>query len=374
MELEENLYMLELNLQFFADGGSGEKTEEPTEKRKREAREKGEVAKSIELNTALIVIFSFFAIKIFASYMYKEIIKFINVIYIEISSVENWYNRRYALKGLSKLLINILKIGGPIVLVCYVIAAVSNIIQVGWKPSLKTLKFNVGRLNPLKGFKNSFMSMEPFIKLIKSLAKVTLIVVVLIGSLKKEVKALPEFFKLNVMQSTAYVGKVIINIGIKIGIIFLVIALFDYLYQRHKHMKRLKMTKQEIKQEYKEQEGSPEIKSKLKQKRREMSMSSMVKEIPKADVIITNPTHYAIAIRYNQMTDAVPIVLAKGMNFMAKKIKEIAKENDIEIVENKPLARTLYAVVDIGDEIPKELYSAVAEILRYVYDLKNENE
>ena len=166
-------------------------------------------------------------------------------------------------------------------------------------------------------------------------------------------------------------GNIIIEFGIEISIIFIVIGIVDYIFQKWKFGEDMKMTKQEVKDEYKNTEGNPEIKGRIRQKMREASQRRMMQDVPKADVVITNPTHFAVAIKYDAEVSKAPIVVAKGEDYLAQKIKEVAREHNVEIVENKPLARMLYHNVDIGAEIPPELYQAVAEVLAMVYHMKN---
>ena len=172
------------------------------------------------------------------------------------------------------------------------------------------------------------------------------------------------------MQAIMLCGTVIINAGLKISLVYLVIGLADFIYQKYRFNEDMKMTKQEVKDEFKNTEGNPEIKGRQRQRMREASRSRMMQDVPKADVVITNPTHFAVAIKYDAETSKAPVVLAKGEDYLAQKIKEAAREHHIEIVENKPLARMLYANVDIGQEIPPELYQAVAEILAMVYNMR----
>ena len=177
-------------------------------------------------------------------------------------------------------------------------------------------------------------------------------------------------YDIPLMQALQLIGEIVSDLGIRISAVYMIIALADYIYQKFKFSKDMRMTKQEIKEEFKQQEGDPQIKGKIKQRMREASQRRMMQDLPKADVIITNPTHYAVAIQYNPEVLDAPIVIAKGSDFLAAKIKEVAKENKIEIVENKPLARMLYANVEVGQAIPPELYEAVAEVLAFVYQLQ----
>lgn len=177
-------------------------------------------------------------------------------------------------------------------------------------------------------------------------------------------------YDLSLMQAVQLIGETVIDLGIRISAIYMIIVAADFVYQKVKFAKDMRMTKQEVKEEFKNQEGNPEIKGRIRQKMREASQRRMMQELPKADVVITNPTHYAVAILYDADVSEAPVVIAKGADYLAQKIKEVAGENSIEIVENKPLARMLYANVDIGNEVPPELYSAVAEVLAYVYHMQ----
>ena len=362
--------LLELNLQFFADGSGGEKTELPTEKRKKEARGEGQFAKSMEINTAMLIIFSFFSIKIFIPYMYEKITELFKYIFSLLSNTDEIFNASYMMNFIINISGKTLEILMPVVLICMIVGIVANVVQVGWHPTLKPLQPKLNRISPLAGFKRIF-SMRSIMELFKSLMKLVLICAIIYISINSEIKLLPSYINMDIIQSTTKAGNVIIDTALQIGILFAVLAIIDYSYQRFEHMKTMKMSKYEVRKEYEETEGKPEIKQKIRQKMRQISMLRMMQDVPKADVIITNPTHYAVAIKYDQKKDAVPKIVAKGTDFLAQRIKEVAKENDVEIVENKPLARALYATVEIGEEIPAELYGAVAEILAFVYRLKN---
>ena len=211
-------------------------------------------------------------------------------------------------------------------------------------------------------------------ELVKSILKIVIIIYIAYTSIKDNANDLFALYDLGLNQAVALVGTLIINTGIKISIVYLVIGLADFIYQKHKFNEDMKMTKQELKDEYKNTEGNPEIKGRQRQRMREASQRRMMQDVPKADVVITNPTHLAVAIKYDAEVSRAPIVIAKGEDYLAQKIREKAKENHIEIVENKPLARMLYANVDIGAEIPPELYQAVAEILAMVYNMRNREE
>ncbi|MCL2415188.1 MAG: flagellar biosynthesis protein FlhB, partial [Defluviitaleaceae bacterium] len=245
-----------------------------------------------------------------------------------------------------------------------------NIVQVGWAPTTKTLRPNFSKLSPLKGIKRVF-GMKMLLELVKALLKFAIILLVVYTMLSNEIDMLAVLFQMDLIPAVMYIGNLFVTIGMTVGIVYIFIAGIDYIYNRRKHEKELRMTKQEMKEEYKQMEGDPLIKGKIRQKMREVSMRRMMGDVPTADVIITNPTHYAIALKYDKEKSDAPFVVAKGADHLAQKIKDIAKDSNITIVEDKPLARTLYAAVEVGQEIPPNLYQAVAEVLAYVYKLKN---
>jgi flagellar biosynthetic protein FlhB len=257
----------------------------------------------------------------------------------------------------------------PFLVVGVAIAFIVNIVQFKFQVSTKPLQPKFSKLNPVSGMKRLF-SKDKIIELIKAIAKVVLIMYVVYSTIKDDWVYLVQFYDMSLNQAIELIGDIVINLGLKISLIFMVIAFVDLFYQRRKFNEDIKMTKQEVKDEYKNSEGDPQIKGKMKAKMREASQRRMMQDVPKADVVITNPTHYAVAIRYNPEEAPAPVVLAKGADYLALKIKEIAKENKVEIVENKPLARMLYANVDIGQQVPPELYQAVAEVLALVYKMQ----
>ena len=252
----------------------------------------------------------------------------------------------------------------------FVVTLLVSIVQVGWKVSTKPMKPELSKLNPLNGFKRIF-SKDSLFELVKSILKIVIIIYIAYTSIKDNANDLFALYDLGLNQAVALVGTLIIKTGIKISIVYLVIGLADFIYQKHKFNEDMKMTKQEVKDEYKNTEGDPQIKGRQRRKMQEVSQKRMMQDVPKADVVITNPTHFAVALKYEAKVSSAPVVLAKGEDYLAQKIKEVARENKIEIVENKPLARMLYHNVDVGAEIPPELYQAVAEVLAAVYKAKN---
>lgn len=254
----------------------------------------------------------------------------------------------------------------PVLLIGFAVAFVSDLFQVKWRPTSKPLQPKFSKLNPLNGIKKIF-SAQSLVELVKSVAKILLIALVTYSYIKNKIGLLYALYDMSMMQAVNLIGETVIELGIRISAIYMIIAGADFMYQKYKFKNDMKMTKQEVKEEYKNAEGDPEIKGKIKARMREASQRRMMQAIPKADVVITNPTHYAVAIRYDTEVAPAPIVVAKGSDYLAQKIKQIARENNVEIVEDKPLARMLFANVDVDKQIPPELYQAVAEILAMVY-------
>lgn len=366
-------YRLKLNLQFFAEGQGGEKTEPATQKKLEDARKEGQVAKSKEIANGLGLIALFFVVKFWVSGMGKQFMLLFSGMYNRIPEVAGLYGGTIPLKDtstvMSKAMFTILIIVAPFLIVSFIVAFVSDLVQVKWKPTGKTLQPKFNKLNPVNGFKRIF-SANSLVELVKSVLKILLIGYVSYSYIKGKQSQFLIIYDLDMISAISLIGKTVIDLGIRISLIYMIIAIADFAYQKYKFAKDMRMTKQEIKEEYKNQEGNPEVKGRIRQKMREASQRRMMQNLPKADVVITNPTHYAVAISYDADEAPAPIVIAKGEDYLAQKIKEVAKDNDIEIVENKPLARMLYANVDIGAQVPPELYAAVAEVLAYVYHIK----
>lgn len=367
----DKYFYIPYNLQYFAgQGAGGEKTEDATSKKLSDARNEGQVAKSMELITASSLLTMFLTLKFFIGSIgnqflgvYKEDFGYIS----SISSDEFNLNVAHAL--FQNVLVQILKIGLPIYLSAFIMTFLIVFIQVKWKVSGKLLQPKFSKINPITGFKKIF-SKDKLMELLISIVKISMIGYVVYDSLKNQWGMILSLYEVPLNQAVLLIGDTVIGLGVKISIFLLCIGLFDFFYQKIKFKGDMKMTKQEVKDEYKQSEGDPHIKGKIRQKMREVSQRRMMQNLPEADVVITNPTHLAIAIKYDKDVSSAPIVLAKGADYMALKIKEVAKENKIEIVENKPLARMLYYNVDLGEEIPQELYQMVAEVLAYVYGLK----
>ncbi len=365
--------ILELNLQFFAEGPNGEKTEQPTAKKKDDARKEGQVAKSKEINNAFSLLAAFLILKLYTGLMGERLVNMFRLVLDDLPEYLKNYDGKVNESAIHALLHNvffeILIMMLPIFGVVFLVSFICDLAQVKWRPTAKPLKPKGSKLDPIKGFKKIF-SARSLVELLKSILKIFLISYVAYSYLKNNATGLFLLYDVSLNQGISTIGNTIVNMGIRIATAYLIIAFADYAYQRWKHNEDLKMTKQEVKDEYKQAEGDPQIKGKIKQRMMEASRRRMMQAVPSADVVITNPTHYAVAIKYDAEKYDAPVVLAKGADYVAGKIKEVARENDVEIVENKPLARMLYANVEIGEMVPPELYQAVAEVLALVYKMK----
>lgn len=357
------------NLQFFGD--SGDKTEKATPKKLDDARKEGRVAKSTDLINGVMLLLMFFVLRIFGSFMANGFMESFTKYYNKTADIAmEIFDVKQAVNLANEMVFDIVIACLPVLIGSFIVAFVGNIVQVGWKVTAKPLKPKLDRLNPVGGLKRMF-SQEKVVELIKSILKVLAIAIVAYNEVKDRWKFILNLYDFEFMQAIVNIFDIVLDVGIKISIIFVIIGLADFVYQKWKHLHDLKMSKQEVKDEMKQSEGDPLVKGRIRQKMREGARRRMMQELPKADVVITNPTHFAVAIKYDKEKAEAPYVLAKGADFVAANIKEAAKQYDIEIVENKPLARMLYYNVEIGDQIPPELYQMVAEVLAYVYSIKN---
>lgn len=365
--------MLAYNLQYFAkDGPGGEKTEEPTAKRKSDARKEGQVAKSKEVSNCVMLFALFLILKFWVGRLGNGLLELFSAIYNKIPELSDFYVGEEGTGVwilLKQTLVQYLLIMLPIFLIAVFLAFVTDLLQVKWKPTRKPLQPKFNKLNPAKGIKKLF-SKNSLVELAKSVLKILIISYIVYTTLQKRVGYLLRFYNMPLMQGVRIVGDVTIEIGLKVCALYIVIAALDYAYQKHKHHEDLKMTKQEVKEEFKNAEGDPKVKAKIRQKMMEASRRRMMNAVPRADVVITNPTHYAVALKYDPDKIDAPYIVAKGEDYLAQKIKEIARENHVEIVENKPLARMLYYNVEIGETVPPELFQAVAEVLAFVYSVQ----
>lgn len=373
MEPVSGTLVLIYNLQFFAkDGPGGEKTEPATQKKLDDARKEGQVCKSKELDQSITLVVLFLVLRIFISSIGGNFLQVFTDVYNKIpeSVAEREFNSIIVMSYMQHAAILSLKIVAPFFVAGVVVAFFVNLLQVKWKVSTKPLKPKFDKFNPINGFKRMF-SKDVLFELLKSIVKIILIIVIAYNMVRDRVNEIFLLYNITLNQALAEIGSLVIDVGLRISLVFCIVGVADYIYQRYKFNEEMKMTKQEVKDEMKNTEGDPQIKGRQRQRMQEASRRRMMQDVPQADVVITNPTHYAVALKYDANTGTAPVVVAKGADYVAQKIKEIAKDNHVEIVENKPLARMLYANVDIGKEIPAELYQAVAEILASVYRSQN---
>ncbi|MGI5911163.1 MAG: flagellar biosynthesis protein FlhB [Syntrophomonadaceae bacterium] len=357
-----------INLQLFAgEGDTGEKTEQATPRRREEARQKGQVFKSNDFNSAVILLVGTVALYLGLTWMIDSYKRFTNLYFFD--RILTDFTNEYICVMFLEALILMGKVLIPVLLATFIAALLISYLQVGFVFSTEVLTPKLERLNPLEGFKRLF-SKRALVELVKALIKVLVTSYIVYSVFKKYLYIFPRFVDMELAYSIKVLSIIVFEMALKISIVFLIIGVVDYLYQWYEYEKSLKMSKYDIKQEYKQVEGDPLVKSRQRQIQRDAAMRRMMAEVPKADVVITNPTHFAVALKYTIGEMEAPMVIARGQDLVALKIKEIARDNDVIVIENKLLARTLYYSVEIGDLIPEELYQAVAEVLAFAYKQK----
>ena len=366
--------LIKYDLQFFAEDANGaEKTEQPTQKKLDDARKEGQVAKSQEIATAFSLLALFVIIRVIYPFLGTNFQTLFERVYNNIPNVARTYDGMlpiaYIRSILSNAILTMFLMSAPFFIVAFIIAFVSDLVQVGFKPTSKPLQPKLSKLNPISGMKKIFSARKLF-DFLKSILKLAVMAVVIYSFFTGRTESLFLLYDMPLKQAIGLMGNLIIDLGFRIAAAYMIIAFIDLIYQRRKFNKDMMMTKKEVKDEYKNSEGDPQVKGAQKRRMMEASRRRMMQQLPQADVVITNPTHYAVAIKYDADEADAPVVVAKGADYLAQKIKEIAKDNKVEIVENKPLARMLYANVEVGEMVPPELYKAVAEVLAYVYHLQ----
>lgn len=363
---------IKLRLQFFAkEGPGGEKTEEPTAKKLADARKEGQVARSQELIMAASLLALFVILKIFVGWIGRKLIVLFSKIYsvFEVFTKDEENGTVIMMGLLQDIILDTVIILLPVFLSAILTAFVINVFQVKWQISLKPLQPKLNKFNPVSGFKKIF-SAEKIFELFKAILKIVIISILAYSTLKDKMNVIFHLIDMELGNAIVEIGDLVLSLGLKISAFYMVIGLGDYIYQKMKFKKEMMMTKQEIKDEFKQTEGDPQVKGRIRQRMREAARRRMMQRLPEADVVITNPTHFACALKYDKTQNDAPVLIAKGADYLAEKIKEVARENFVPIVENKPLARMLYYNVELEQEIPEELYQMAAEVLRYVYSLK----
>ena len=345
---------------------SGEKTEEPTPHKLREARKKGQIAKSKDFTTAVMLIASFYTLKAFATFIWG---KMVELSYFSYSFIPLEFNASVVGFILEETLWLFLIVMAPVFGVNVLVAIIAESFQTGFLISGEPLKPSFDKLNPIEGAKK-FFAMKQYVELLKSVLKMAIVITLIYQAIVEEFYMVIIAQQLTLWQVMGFTGNLVMKVVIKVGVFYLIISLLDYMYQKYEYIKGLKMSKKEIKDEYKRLEGDPMIKQRQRDAQRQMSQGRQMGSVPDSDVVVTNPIHVAIAIKYTPNMMRAPRVLAKGKRLVAAEIKRLAEDHQIPIVENPPLARSLYEVTEVGSDIPPIYYKAVAEILAFVYNLK----
>ncbi|MDR2694600.1 MAG: flagellar biosynthesis protein FlhB [Chitinispirillales bacterium] len=351
----------------MAEDSSQEKEEAPSEKKRDDARKKGTVAKSTEVNSVFVLLTAIFLLRLVGPWMMREFDTHIRD-YFALCSVADMSMQRLIdlSQGAIVLLIKVILPFAGAILCAGVLA---NVVQIGLLFTFEPMIPKLEKLNPLSGFKRIF-SMRTVVETIKNILKIILIGYIAYATIKGEYEILITLADVSVMMIWQFVLASAYDIFLRTALVMLLIALADYGYQRYEHEKKLKMSHQEIKEEHKQMEGDPQVKARIRALQREMARRKMMDQVPQASVVVTNPTHLAIAMLYDESNGQAPTVVAKGKDLAALRIKKIAQENDVPIREDKLLARAMYDKVEVGSPIPEEFYMAVAEIMAWVYGLK----
>jgi flagellar biosynthetic protein FlhB len=344
-----------------------EKTEQATPKRREEARKKGQVAKSHEVASVAILLACLIYFYFDSGRLVKKMMGLVSGFLRNSGTllISNTNIQALAVDWLFEFFILI----APLLLTVLIAGFFANFIQVGIAFSAEALEPKFSKIDPIKGFQKLF-SLKSFAELIKNIIKLCVVSYVAYVTVAGEIDTLPSLMDKSVGEIMVYMAQISFDIILRTSWVLIVLAILDYVYQRWEYEKELKMSRQEVKDEYKQTDGDPLIKARIRRIQREMARKRMMAQIPKADVVITNPDHIAVALQYDQLKMFAPVVIAKGAGFVAEKIKEIARESNVSVIENKPLARVLYKMVKVNEAIPENLYKAVAEVLAYVYGLK----
>ncbi|MCB2210560.1 flagellar biosynthesis protein FlhB [bacterium] len=348
-----------------------EKTEKPSEKRKRDARNDGNVARSQDLNSALVLIGGLSLLAIFGGYVMTRLMEFASGMYLSLDEIQlDGSNFRAYIDGTAKYLLGTI---APFFIIIPIIGVAASLMQFGFLFSQKALKPKFERLNPFKGMKNLF-NQQAVVKLLMNIVKVTLIGYVAFAVVRHEYPKFVPLMDAEVAAIFLFLVRTILKVMIWTVVVLLILAIIDFTYQKYKYVENLKMSKQEVKDERKMMEGDPKVKNQQRQLQFRIAFNRMIKELPKADVVVTNPTHVAVALKYDPESMDAPRVVGKGLRKLAQRIKEVAREHGIPVIESPPLARSLYKHCEIGEEIPGEFYQDVAEIIAQIYRLREEEE
>jgi flagellar biosynthetic protein FlhB len=356
----------------MADDSFQEKTEPATDKKRADAREKGKVLKSMDVNAALSLMTGLLVLGAGGSLMAGQLRSFATGIFSSAASIE------VTPSAVSELVLRALLTVGvvlaPVLFALFVIGLLSNLTQVGFLFTTAALQPKLSSMNPGKGIKKIMMSRRSAVELFKNLFKVAIVAITAYVSLKGTLPAALTLMDGSVESVADLMVSLSIGVGWKVAVAFLAVSVGDYVFQKFEYERELRMSKQEVKEEAKMLEGDPAVRGKIRTIQRQIAYKRMMQDVPRADVVITNPTHLAIALKYDMAKMAAPTVVAKGADLIAQRIREIALEHGVPIVEDKPLARLLYSSADVGDPVPQKLFQAVAQVLAYIYRMRNMNQ
>jgi flagellar biosynthetic protein FlhB len=345
------------------------KTEKATPKKRRDERKKGNIFVSKDVTIVVSLLGMFFILRLLLPRMYSTIKEFLLQI-MWYTAEKSELTMDFAADLQKNFIVTLLSVALPILMMAALIAIVVTMAQTKMLFSTDSLKPKFSRLNPLEGIKRLF-ALKSFVEVIKACIKISILLAIIYRFFVGQISNFARTLSMDLVPATVFILNDCMKLVLRIGIAFIAISVLDYFYQWWEYERQLKMSKQEVKEEYKQMEGDPQIKGKIKENQRRMAMSRMMQAVPSADVIIKNPTHFAVALRYDTEKDAAPVVVAKGQDELALRIIKTAEDNHVHVIENKPLARALYATTELNREIPAEFYGTIAEILVYVYKLNN---
>ena len=350
---------------------AGEKTEQATHKRKQDERKKGNVFLSKEVVSIFTMACVFFGLKLLFPNIIRTLLTFIQK-YLSMGATQTELSQNDMYKFFFDGVLIFATIALPVLLISVMSNVIITMLQTKMLFSTKAYAFKASHMNPLSGLKK-MVSLKSLMELFKSALKITLLIYIIINILKKEIMVLPNLMYVQPIQAMEYTGSIIMTIVMQSSITFVFLSAGDYLFQWWQHMKNMRMSKQEIKDEYKQMEGDPQIKAQIRALQQQRSRQRMMQNVPDADVVIRNPTHFAVAIKYDKSKHTAPVVVAKGADLVALRIIDIAEKNGVHVTENRPLARALFETVEVDEQVHEEHYQAIAEILTFIYNLKKKD-
>lgn len=353
-----------------ASASASEKTEKATPKRREDERKKGNLFQSSDVISAVSILTIFLALRMTVPYIYRYFGN-LYIQYLGYAKTESSAQKELALKACNNAIIAVLLLSASVMIVSVLVAVLAAGVQTRFRFSGEKIKFKFSNISPIEGMKRLF-SLRSAVEVVKAIAKVVVVSYLLYVQIKNFYTQGINMMEGDVFESTVNMMTAIMNLVIQMSIAFIAMAVLDFGYQWWEYERNIRMTKQEVKEEYKELEGNPEIKSRIRQVQTQAARRRMMQQVPTADVVVRNPTHFAVALRYDAEKDNAPVVVAKGQDYIALKIIEIAQQHNIPMRENRPLARALYESVEVGREIPQEFYTVLAEIMAWVFQLKKE--